>query len=418
MCKAPWVSVAIGLVATSTAFPARAPSFPLSSKTVGPEDFGSSFLHMAIQWEDREESKPEGLKAAPANLPEDAYFFALHLGGNTVFALLLPGKSPKLYIDSDIDSDLSDEKPVTGKRLKSGTFGWGTGYLFESFPAPSSQPSDKAAPTLQASLLNNEYLIVMPTSYRSGTVEIKGKRYRIRVVDANYNGRYDDVAEFGSRGKGRTDSDRLPTYDSLAIDLNGDGEYSASSDASAEIMPLPKLLRFGEDYFALRVARDGSEVTVEKTAPRFGTLDVGYPDAELLLWSENGVHHLKGSDGKWKLPEGNYSCYMIRINTTDAKKNKYMLTCRGNTGKLTDFDIAENKTASFKIGPPLAAQAKVNLRREMFRRTAVISASVVGHEGEEYLAGVQKNSEMQPAPGIKILDSAGKVVESGKLEYG
>jgi len=109
---------------------------------------------------------------------------------------------------------------------------------------------------------------------------------------------------------------------------------------------------------------------------------------------------------------------MIRINTTDAKKNKYVLTCRGNTGKLTDFDIAENKTASFKIGPPLAEQARVNLRREMFRRTAVISASVVGHEGEEYLAGVQKNGEMQSAPGIKILDSAGKVVESGKLEYG
>lgn len=418
MSRISWASVAIGLLMSAAAFPAGAPKFPLTSKTLTPADLNSAVLNMAVQWETREESKPEGLKAAPANLPKDAGFFVLHLGSNTAFALLLPGQLPKLYIDSDLDKDLSDEKPATGKRLKSGTLGWGAGYHFTSLPAPTSQPGDTAALKLQAVLLNNDYLIVMPTSYRMGTVEIKGKRYRIRVLDANYNGRYDDVVVFRHRNKGSKENDRQPTYDSLAIDLNGDGEYSPSYDALGEVMPLPKLLRFGEDYFALRVASDGSEVTVEKTVPRFGTLDVGYPDAELLLWSENGVHQLSGSGGKWKLPEGNYCCYMIRISTTDTKKNKYMLTCRRDTGKLTDFDIVEDTTTSFKIGPPLAAQAKVNLRREMFRRTAVISASVVGQGGEEYLAGVQKNGDMQPAPGIRILDSAGKVVESGKLEYG
>jgi hypothetical protein len=416
------MSAVLGLLYAVSALAADPTRFSVESRNLSVDDLNAPYLNMAVQWESGTDTKPESLKKAPPNLPDNAQFFQVQLGNRSTVMLVVPGKLPKLYVDADMDSDLSDEKPITGKRLRSGTMGWDNGYEFAAVPVPSSQPSEatKNKPGIQVILLNNDYLVVAPKSYLSGTIEVKGKKYRVRLVDANYDGRYDGVMQFGRRSKSTKGKDKNPppAYDSLAIDLNGDGKFAWAYDGSAEVMPLPKMLRFGEDYYAVRFDPNGSSVSIEKASPRFGTLDVGQPDVELLLWSETGVHQLKGSGGKWQLPEGEYSCYMIYLNRTDQKKNKFTLACRGDTGNLKDFEVAEGKTTSFKLGPPLTTKAKVTLTREMFRRTARISASVMGQEDEEYLAGVRKNGELVPAPSIKILDSNAKVVESGKLEYG
>lgn len=417
MKRASWVLALLGLMCTPPAFAASSPKFPLETRSIAAEDLSSPYLNMAVHWESGSDSQPESLKKLPPKLPENATFFEVPLGGRKTAMLILPGRSPKLYVDTDLDDDLSDEKPIAGKRLRSGTMGWQSGYHFSPIPAPTSQPSQKSDPKIQVLFLSGEYVVVGPTTCRAGTVEINKRKYRVRLVDANYDGRYDGVMQFTRNDKKKKD-EPAATYDSLAVDLNGDGEFAAAADRAAEIMPLPRMLRFGDEYYTFDIAPDGSSVTVEKADPRFGTLDVGQPDCELLLWSDTGVHHLKGTGGKWQLPEGDYCCYMLHVNRTDARKNKYTLTCRGDTGKLVDFQIIEGQTTSFKIGPPLTIQAKVTLRREMFRRTAVISASVVGQEGEQYLAGVRKNGDLVPAPAIRILDSNGKVVESGKLEYG
>ncbi len=422
MRRALRTSAVLGLLCAVPALAASPAKFPLESRNLSVDDLNASHLNMAVQWESGTDTRPDSLKKAPPNLPDNAKFFEIRLGNRSTVMLVLPGKSPKLYVDVDMDSDLSDEKPIAGKRLRSGAMGWDSGYEFTNVTMPTSQPSElpKNRPGIQVILLSQDYLVVAPKNYLAGTVEVKGKKYRVRLVDANYDGRYDGALQFGRRSrktKGK-DKEPAPAYDSLAIDLNGDGKFAWTYDSSAEIMPLPRMLRFGEDYYTFLVDANGSSVTVEKSVPKFGTLDVGQPDVELLLWSETGVHQLRGSGGKWRLPEGEYSCYMISLHRADEKKNKFTLVCHGDTGNLKDFEVAEGKTTSFKIGPPLTSQAKVSLRREMFRRTARISASVLGQEGEEYLAGVRKNGELVPAPSIKILDSHAKVVESGKLEYG
>ncbi len=79
MSKTPWASVAISLLLASSASPASPSQFTFTSKTISPDDISSPYLNMATQWQGREDSQPEGLKGAPANLPETDY---AHLGGD------------------------------------------------------------------------------------------------------------------------------------------------------------------------------------------------------------------------------------------------------------------------------------------------------------------------------------------------
>jgi hypothetical protein len=393
--------------------------FPLDSKPVTLDDLNSPFLRMACEWVSAQEEKPEEVKRTPANLPEGVSYFVGQVGGTPLVMLTTPAKPPVLYIDTNLDGDLSDEKPITGKRMKSSEFlGWSAGYSFGTVPAPQSRPAGnpaspaKAAANMQVTVMNGMYAVIAPVSYRSGQIQVGKKKYQVRLVDSNYDGRYDGTVRFT-----RNDY-RAMKADCLVVDRNGDGEFEASYDKDAEVFPLPKMLSFGDTYYSIQVAIDGSSITLEKTAPKFGTLDVGQADTELLLWSESGIHQLKGSNGKWKLPAGRYSCWSLSLSRKDQKKNKWTLFCRGQTGKLLDFEVEPDKVTSFKLGPPLTLEPTVKIGRVLFRRTATVSATAVGQSGEQYLAGAQKNEEMQPAPTIKFVDASGKTIESGKLEYG
>jgi hypothetical protein len=421
MSRIACISLSIGLLlAASSTLPAQG-KFPLEPKEIKAGDLHTPFLSMAIEWVERADEKPAEFKKVPPKLPEDTGYFVAHVNGVAIAMLVLPTKPPSIHIDTDLDGDLTDEKPIVGKRMKaSETMGWPAGYSFGIIPAPHSRPAapddakDPPAASMQLNLMSDNYLMISPVAYRAGQIQVKDKKYRVRLIDGNYDGRYDGFVKFsGKTGEGRSN-----TSDCLAIDWNGDGQFEPGYDAKSEVLPLPRLLRFEDTWYGVQVAPDGSSISLEKSVPKFGTLNVGQPEVEMMLWSESGIHTLKGAEGKWQLPVGHYSCWSLTLTRKDEKKNKWTLRSRGNTGKLLDFEIAEGKTTSFKLGPPLTLTPTVRISRQLFRRTVTVSASAVGQSGEEYIAGVQKNNDMQPAPRIKIVDSSGKVVESGKLEYG
>ena len=99
---------------------------------------------------------------------------------------------------------------------------------------------------------------------------------------------------------------------------------------------------------------------------------------------------------------------LISLSTTDANGDKWVLDlAKGQS-------IAGLKDSSAKTGPPLLIKTDVQISGS----DVSIGLIVEGRAGEKYAGGVQKNGQWQPAPDFKIVDEAGKVLTSGRFEYG
>ncbi len=86
----------------------------------------------------------------------------------------------------------------------------------------------------------------------------------------------------------------------------------------------------------------------------------------------------------------------------------------GPWGKLAKIKVNQGKTTVLKLGPPLIVRADVRPRGI---RNISIGLSILGQAGERY-SRVTKNGKHMPAPTLKIVDESGKILSSGKFEYG
>ena len=96
------------------------------------------------------------------------------------------------------------------------------------------------------------------------------------------------------------------------------------------------------------------------------------------------------------------------LSVTDENGDKWVL------------DLAKGQAPSglksngAKPGPPLLVKTDV----QTGGREVSIGLVVEGQAGEKYVGGVKKNEQLQPPPRFKIVDKAGKVLNTGKFEYG
>lgn len=86
----------------------------------------------------------------------------------------------------------------------------------------------------------------------------------------------------------------------------------------------------------------------------------------------------------------------------------------GPWGTLARLRVNEGQTTVLKPGPPFLVKANVNSRGGRVS----IGYELVGQAGEQYRGSVTKNGRRQAAPKVKIVDEEGKILASGKFEYG
>ncbi len=92
----------------------------------------------------------------------------------------------------------------------------------------------------------------------------------------------------------------------------------------------------------------------------------------------------------------------------------WQISSRGPWGDLSRVKVKNEETTVVKLGPPLLIKPKISQRSSLVS----IDFSMTGQAGEHYSASVTKNGRRLAAPGLKIVDEAGKVLASGKFEYG
>ena len=340
--------------------------------------------------------------ATPAGIARGAFFARVRFPGGESFMLLLdPAKVPVLYVDANHNNDFTDDTKYDGAVLGSGKSAlsmYGNAALFG--PVELRLGSSQDAPGVKAlyEVYNKDLIIAYPAGANAGEVAFGAGKFKVAVVDVNFNGRFDDVYP-GNSG-----------CDMFAIDANKDRKYNSEG----EVVPLTGMIPLGGEYYNIGVAADGTALTVEKVKPKLGTLKAESPGAKLNLISQNGFYTLGGPAGKWDLPVGKYEVAGFSLAASDSN-GKWIIDGIRTAGKSLTQEVKEGETSTLDIGAPLTPKLDVAGSRGT---VSIGIVGLVGRGGETYSAAVNRNGARPAAPKLQILDEAGKVLAKGAFAYG
>ncbi len=147
--------------------------------------------------------------------------------------------------------------------------------------------------------------------------------------------------------------------------------------------------------------------------PGYVKLDV--PGAKMQLgglWSRVTV---SSDSEKLKVKAGTYRPRQLEIVKEDSG-NKWRILSSGPWGNLRTIKVKKDETTVVKAGAPLLVSTDVQHRPGS--RLVSIGFSITGQAGEQYSPRVARNGRDLGTPKLKIVDESGKVLASGKFEYG
>ena len=372
-------------------------------------DTSESTIYLACQNMVRISRKPAQLKDLPKNKSGRFSYYLAKIADRDIPVVVDRTKRVRLYMDTDGDGYLSDEKRFISKAVKRRLFGSVDHYKFGPISVEFDKPDGKYAKRIYVIIHNNlDNRHICPADYRKGKVLLGQNIYDVAVVDGDFDGKYGKILSLPIKNISR------PGCDSFAIDLNRDGIFDFNYYLHSEVMPLSRMVRIGNSYYSINIAADGTSLELNKIQPEFGTLDLGNANVKLKLWSDAAQQYISNLKNNGPIPAGKYEARFIEWNQIDSEKKAWTFTCYGNTGALRDFEITENKTTSFKIGPPF----QIKTTAQKIRETVNIGFKLVGQTGEEYRHGFKRNGIRVSPPVLRITDESDKVVYSGMFKYG
>jgi hypothetical protein len=351
-----------------------------------------------------ETDRPEALKGVPDALSEKAYYFQLQIGRAPLLAVFDPsGDKGALYIDTDGDADLSDEK-----RIEVAIARGRTDYVVAAVH-PAGLPEGTTVNVGLLALTDGSkycYLSTMPASDVRGTVELDGRKYKVAIIDADCDGRYDGFMTVEKAAD--------PAGSDLIAFGAPEGEPPTDQGQGTEVAPLSRVVHIGEAYYNVEPAADGSRIELTTAALEFGLLDVECPALCISLLSTTGLHTLKGG-GPWTLPVGTYTLRDFHLEAADEAGAVWSLSgASWMAGRLAQFEIRASETTTIPAGPPLVLDTGVTWQGD----TASIDFTITGRAGERYAGPATKDGQPRPAPKVTVVDRGGAELASGTFAYG
>ncbi len=383
----------------------------LKPKAVG-NPATNALATLAWQVLEPELSRPNDISDLPNGFSQACYYRMKT--GDTGLALAMDlSSTEKLSFDADRDGRLSGEQcfPARSVNLRSdvkrqqygpislrcGPSDAGEAAVFYAISPPFSQPS---------------ILSLYPAFYRVGKLRIDGRVHKVAVVDGDYDGRFGPLISLPVPTRFR-----LPGSDIFAIDINRDGKFETSLySRTNEVMPLSRMVRLGESYYAVDVSADGSRLALTKAQPAFGRLAIEPPDAkvQLKLWSDAADQFFSCDAGTWDLPAGTYQAIDPVLSLPDPNRGLWVFRVI-DAGRLSLFTVRPSETTWFRMGPPFTVTADVHKNAD---GTVSISPVITGCAGERYQADFERNGRRAPDRTFKIVDEKGTVLVADKFQYG
>jgi hypothetical protein len=451
------------LAATVSASPAA--EFPLEFKTMSAWEAmvfrGGSGIYAKVS-----ANKAGDIVKEPAAVSKQPLYGELG-HGNTAFAFRLDetqgdGKSyDRLIVDLNRNGDLTDD-PVIAAVVGTNRAASQQRRIFGPIPAPEDKKIGDWRPFYFAEL----YLYSLPANinvsmplmgqlrlkagwYLETVAEFDGMKRRVALADGNCNFRLGDVSTPTTYGRAGQTNWYFQNGDGFVQDVNDSGKYEYSP-LNPESFPYSPIVYVGAKPYKIALTADCKSLVVEPWSEPLAELAV-QPHGEQvssleLAWEkEPGQWQLlqaSVTDGKARVPPGNYRLYACTLKATTAKGETLVL--EGYRRAAEGGTQAEaGKRTLFMCGAPLEAkvtserdtrsgivvgESNTLLGRLLRRATRTdeplkqrIEARLVGAGGESYsdFMQVSKNDVVEPPePTFTITSSDGKLLASGKLEYG
>ena len=316
----------------AAAVPARAADEQWLRYTSSPDyreiGYGSSYLPAVVL-----DAAPEGvsLPAFAGKFQTCAKWETPMVDAGFIY-MALDGADDKtvstLYIDTDCDGSLADEKPV-----KADNVGYGTQFG----PIKVDFPGYDGPIAHHMSVLFNVYgetksVSVSTRGRYEGPVFIGGKEYYIALIDYDSNGAYNDS------------SPDLTKTDFLVF--KGDRSYPPAAPG--------KFLQVEGKLYQLEVSRDGAYVKVSSAdSVPMGSLVVSSDTKSISIGGENGVltyADLKG--GALSVPAGSYGIAYRVIERKDNAGAKWQAFGFNRGEKFQPFVVPAGRSTTLDAGEP------------------------------------------------------------------
>jgi len=362
----------------------------------------------------------DAIKDVPNDLSHNVRFFGIHLPKLELSGCIdQEGEAFVLYLDTNANGLLSDEKCIRGSR-KTARFEYGKKkyWFFSQYdkweywrfgPITLEDGSSPLNNNTQFFLLAGSLKIIQvyPVDSYIGKIRIGDKVYEVLLMDSDYDGQCRTIFS------AECVQERWPDCDSIAFDNDGDGLFRHVFFHSVEEIPLPRMLKIEGQYYAVDLSENMRRLTLVKTEPEFGTVAFNNANINVCLLSDAFSGYINTSNGVYSLPAGHYSAYCFKTQIK-VEDNNWEMNCQYNTGQLKYFEIKPDQTTRLEFGPPLTAKVEV-LKQA---REISLNLKLFGSGGEMYRPNIQRNGKVVDEPSFSILDENGAVLETGRFKYG
>jgi len=386
----------------------------LSRRKADPD---SQLIGLAYQYIKPLDDKPDRAQGVPDGFEQPRYYEIKSGDRPILMAADFSRKQVRLCIDTDGDGILSEERCFTAKLSKETPVS-GRRQRLGPISLVSGSGAAKTDGTFYVNCFREDargLLIPFPAFFRTGRLRLAGQTYRVAVVDGDRDGLFNSILPLPLDRPWRS-----PACDVFAIDLNQNGTFEISLSQQSEVMPLGRLVKVADQYYAIDIAPDSRNLALSRTEPQLGTLVIESNDAdmELRLWSDAADQHL--SQGRqWQLPAGEYNAIHAILTKADSSGDVWALSSNSfftltRLGRLEHFTIEPGKTTSIKIGPPLVVKADIGTAGS---ERVSISPVFVGCAGEEYTAACRQGQQRPSPIPFKIVDEEGTVLIADNFTY-
>lgn len=312
-----------------------------------------------------------------------------------------------LYIDSDNDNDLTDEKPISMEKSA------GNNAIKCMAPVTVRYLDGR-----ERSINVNIMIYQVGSRWQYGwrvSQHLEGK-VKLGGADDVLIGLYDTASQRKSSNGCFNDFG----LDKLGVDANGDGKI----DEKTETTLLSKIFGYNGKLWQIEISSSAGQIDVVPSSLAAGKLKLHLEYAKSGVISDGVIqlveskgyiftYDLSGAMGIM-VPEGTYSCSMPQFSVNDSSGAVWNASF--SLDKNASLVVKHDATAEYKFGSPVRIEPLISGNMKPGGRLTV-QHKIVGTAGEQYQY-IMKAGSQRVAPLVKITDASQKLLSEGKMGFG